>query len=480
VSRWRSYWNAPGGRTSCACLRIAIACSLLFTLARMEVHAVDARSNIYYAHGIWLLYPGRPPAHLLELLEVVAWVATAALLVGAWTRWSHALSLIAVLALATYEASSKTRWSHQSVPPVLASLAFVCARGGDALSVDAWFRRRRALPARDVASGYQASVRLVQLVVASVFFMAAIWKLRNGGVQLGWVFSDNLRHQLLARFDWCGLDRTAAADWLLARSWRYETCALLNVLSQLAPMAAVVAIERPRVRAALAGVWLAEVVGLGVVMAYWNLHWIPLAAAFIDWDRLVGASPRVEPVPARPAPRFVLGFLVFYGVQALVLDQRLNIYPFSSFPMFAEIRAKRPFSRHQSYEFVGARVELVAAGPEAQAWAEEHIAWRELWRERDPSTLRSDLQRILADAHTVFPTSAPRGVRLWVSVGRVPAYPAPARIDREDVALVAELIDGRFQTMIGTAEQPVEVVELPPCLTIALDGVRWLVADEHE
>lgn len=439
----------------------------------MHVHAVTARSTAYHAHGIWLLFPGRPPAQLLQLLTLVGWIATAALLVGLSSRLAHALSLVAVLAIATFEVSSQTHWSHQNVPPLLASLAFLGARGGDAISIDAWLRRRRQLATRD-AGGYQASVRLVQLVVASVFFVAALRKLESGGVRLAWIFSDNLRHQLLFRFDWRGVPRTPAANWLLARSWRYQTCALLNVVTELMPIAAVFAIDRPRVRALLGAVWASEVIGLGVVMSYWNLHWLPLAAAFVDWDRLVGAPARVEPAPIRRAPRFVLGFLLFDGVQALGLDQRLNAYPF---PMFAEIRAKEPIARHQSYELVAAHVELLSVAPEVQAWANWRLVWRDLWRERDPGALQHTLETVLADTRDTFPASAPTGVRLWVSVGRVPAYPAPAQLAREDVAVVAELVDGRFQTALGSGDRPVEVVDTPPCTTITRDGVRWLVAD---
>jgi hypothetical protein len=320
--------------------------------------------------------------------------------------------------------------------------------------------RRR--PPLDVPGGYQGSVRLVLIVVASVFFVAAVCKLVAGGPRLGWALSDNLRHQIVTRFDWYGRTRTPIADWLVVRSWRYESFALVNLVSQLSPLGAALAIDRPRLRLAFGLVWIGELVGLGVVMAYWDLHWLPLAAVFVDWDRLVRA--RATPVAfARAAPRrFALGFLAFYGVQAFVLDQRLNAFPFSSFPMFAEIRAKRPFSRHSSYELVGGHLELIGARPEELEWlAGRGVAYRELWRERRPSAVERRLRALLADLRASFPDSPVTGVRLWLAVDRVPAYPAPARLDRHDLAIVAELAaDGRFRTALGYADRSIAISPL--------------------
>lgn len=463
VERWRSYWTAPGGRLSCAFVRIAIACSLACTIVRMRIHAIDARSTIYYAHGIWHAYPGRPPDALLAALGAIAVVATFALAVGAWSRLAHAFSLVAVLAIATHEASSQVAWSHQNVPPLLASLAFLGARGGDALSIDAWRRRRRGLPRLDLAGAYQGSVRLVQLTIASIFFFAAICKLASGGPTLGWALSDNLRHQLLLRFDWFGRTRTHAASWLLVRSWRYEACALANLVAQLVPMIAVVAIDRPRVRLVCGLVWIGELVGLGVVMAYWDLHWLPLAAAFVDWDWLLRARvPDVQSPRRRGPPRFAAAFLAIYLPQALVLDQRLDLYPLSSFPMFAAIRAKRPFGRHQSYQLVGAHVELVGTRADVQAWIDGRVALRELWRERRAAVLQRALRGILDDARERFPDAPPTAVRLWLGVDEVPAYPAPARLVRHEVAIVAELeTTGRFRTALGFATLTIVLTALP-------------------
>lgn len=453
MERWQRYWSAPGGRIGVAVLRVAVGSSLLWTLARIAAHASTAHSALYYPHGIWLAYPGRPGPGLLAALAVIAWPATIAFTIGLATRTAHAISLISTLALATFEVCSMPTWTHQNVPPLLASIAFLGARGGDALSVDALMRRWRGLPASDVPGAYHWTLRLVQITVASVFFVAACCKLAAGGPGLAWALSDNLRHQLLVRFDWIHLPRTAAADWIIAAPWRYQGFALANLCSQLLPIAAVFAMRRPVLRAALGLVWSCEVVALGVVMALWDSHWLPLAAAFIDWDWLVGARGGA-PAPA-PRRRLVLVscLLGFAAMQAFVLNQRLNLYPFSSYPMFAEVRARPPYDRHRSYELIGGHVELAgrrALTDDEQRWIDRRIVYRWMWQERDPAALRAKLQGVLDEARQRYPSAGITTARIWLSVDRAPPYPADARLDRSDLAILGELdTAGRFRSALG-------------------------------
>jgi hypothetical protein len=450
VARWSGYWLAPGGQCSAAALRIAIAASLLWMLWHYYPIAQMPTSVGYYRIGIWMLYPDRPSVALLSVIERVAWVSTFAMLIGAGTRAAHAISLVCVLALATYGISDTPTWSHTDAPPLLASIAFLGARGGDALSLDAWWRRRRGKPPPPAA--YQASVRLVQIAVAAVFFVAGYCKLRAGG-GLGWALSDNLRNQLLVRFDWLQLERTPAADWLLGAPWRYQLCATLNLVTQTSQIAAVFLVRRPIARAVLGAMFCAEVLGLGIVMDLWNLHWLPLAAAFVDWDALFRwrCEPRA-PVGGRGRVAFATAFVAFFALQALWLNQRLHAFPFSSFPMFATVRAKRPYSRHQSYELIGGHIELVAGRPltrDEQAWIDGNGTYRWMWKDRDRDQLRRDLQVILDETRAGFPSAGVSGVRLWLSVFEAPAYPAPARLDRVDIAVIGELGAAGLRTALG-------------------------------
>ncbi len=444
--RWSVYWIAPGGQRSAAVVRIAVAISLLWALQRIAGHAARADSARYFARGIWLLWPERPAATLLAALMPIAQLATIAMLVGFRTRIAHALSFVATLALATHEVSGMPTWTHQHVPPLLASLALLGARTGDALSIDAWLARRRGAAIVPPPSGYQWSVRGAQLAVASVFFVAGVCKLYQGGWTLGWALSDNLRHQLLVRFDWIGLPRTPAADWLLVDVWRYRTVACLNLASQLAPIAAVFCMRRPRIRALLGAVWICEVLGLGVVMALWDTHWLPLAAVFVDWDAL-GRRRTVEIVDAAaPSSRYAVAListvLAFGALQSFALNQRLQLYPFSSYPMFATVRAQRPYLEHLPYELPGGRIEVDATPPTTpamQAWIDRRIQFRWMWTEHDRAAIARNLEAILRETQARWPDHEFHAARIILTVDHVDAYPAQARLERRDVRVLGEL-----------------------------------------
>jgi hypothetical protein len=437
-NHWRSYWLAPGGACSVAALRIAIALALLWTLWRFYPITGEPPSASYYRIGIWQLYPGRPGPALLSALEAIAWLSTVALLVGAGARIAHAISLVSVLALATYRVSDTPTWSHADVPPLLASIAFLGAHGGAALSLDAWWRRRRGRP--PPAAAHHASVRLVQIAVVAVFFIAGYLKIVSGR-GLVWALSDNLRNQLLVRYDALDAARPPVADWLLAAPWRYELCALVSLVIQIGQIAAVFLMRRPRLRALLGAAYCAEVLGLGVVMSFWNLPWLPLAAAFIDWDALAARwrrSPAAPTAPVRTRSRvaFATAYVAFFALQAFWFNQQLRAFPFSSFPLFTEVRARSPFDRHQTYELAGGHIEPLAAHPtpELTRWLAGQITFRRMWRDRDPAQLDRDLRTIVADTRAAFPDAGVTGVRLWLSVFLAAPYPTPARLDRIDIA----------------------------------------------
>jgi hypothetical protein len=443
-------------------LRIAIATSLLWMLWRYH-DGWDFSSARYYKLGPWLLWPGdRPGPGLIHILTIVAWLSTSAMLLGLFSRASHALSLFCIIAIAAYGVSDAPTWSHYDVPPLLASFAFLGARSGDTLSIDALLRRRRGIAP---PAPRQTSARLVQLTVVSVFFVAGLWKLRTGGIGFGWALSDNMRHQLLARYDWISAERTPLANWLIDSAWRYRTAATLNMISQLTPISAPFLFRFPRLRALLAILFILEVLGLGYVMLLWNLHWLPLAAAFIDWDALlawarrkrgISPPPPVEESPTRHRAHlaFVTIFLAFYALQAVWLNQRLRAFPFSSFPLFATLRAKEPFSQHQTYELLGGHIEVFGNRPllpEEEVFLATRATYRWMFRARDKKTVAQDMHVILDDVRRIWPSLEIKGVRLWLSVDQAPAYPAPAHLERHDLGMLGEMyLDEKVHTALGS------------------------------
>jgi hypothetical protein len=466
---WNRYWHAPGGRYSAAVLRVAIATSVLMSLWRLwHLDRLAADAAIYRAVGIWrLLGASPPPEALVSALWVAAWAGTFAMLVGLRTRTATAVSALASIALAALSFSGRAHWSHQYNVTLLAQLAFLGARGGDALSVDAALRRLRRLPALDLPGAYQWSVRLVLLAVSLMFVGAALHKLGASSMRLDWALSDNLRHQLLVRYDLTGIERPPIVEWLLAESWRYRGAALANLATQLAPALAVALVHRPLVRAAAGAAFVLEVLGLGVVMLLWNWPWLPLAAVYIDWDALRawirrragaadpaggGAEAAAAAPPGRARRAFVIAFVAITLATSITgVDAWVNAYPFSSFPMFSSVRARLPLDRHQPYSVAGDRYEAIADRPIApaiQRWLDYQN--RGLHVVADPAKVKARLASTLARAQARYPDAGIRGLRHFVAFFVAPAHPGPARFTRHEIALTGELApDGTFRSALG-------------------------------
>lgn len=465
MGRWQRYWFAEGGRTALAIVRIGVALAVLLALARLADTQSPVAAQIYRPVGVWMLLgQTQPPGALVDALWIVAWLSTFAMLLGGATRTTTAVSFASAVAIASLSYSASQTWSHQYNVVFLAQLALLGARSGDVLSLDWLVRTRlRKLPAHDVPRGYQWSLRLVQLAVVLMFAGAAFHKFAHGHFTLRWALSDNLRHHLLVKYDLAGIERPALVDWLLAESWRYRTAALLNMITQAAPLVAVFWVRRPLVRALAGLMFLSETLLLGLVVELWNAHWLPLVVVFVDWDRLIGRL-RGRPTghaPTEPqwrAPRatrvFILVFIVYDVLTAFIptLDQRLNTYPFSGFPMFATIRVREPYGEHQPYSVVGGTFEVTSDVPidhRAQRWL-DHIH-RTVVTVRNPDQLEKRLRTVLERMQYFYPNWHIRGIRLWVTVFEVPAYPGPARFDKYPVAVLGEILpDGTFRTMLGT------------------------------
>jgi hypothetical protein len=485
VSHWQRYWFAPGGRHGAAVVRVAIACSILWTLLRLTsigyaANPESAPTTLYRPVGILMLLGGQAPAAwLLEGLRWGAWAATLTMLVGWRTRTATVVSWVCAGSLACYEASFAAHWSHHNNVPFMAQLAFFAARGGDVWSVDAWLRRRRGLAECNVARAYQWSLRLVQLAVALMFFSAVLAKLYFGGFTPAWAISDNLRHQILARYDWIGVPRTQVADWLVGDVWRYRLAAAGNMLAQLTPVLAALLMKRPRLRALAGVVFVVETLALGVVMDLWNMHWLPLAAVFVDWDRLwqrgkgkegiegesamasgsateTGVLTPSLPPHATAIRIFVALFLLYDLIVICGLDQRLRTYPFSAYPMFGYVRAKRPHDWHQTYEMPGTAIEILAAQPgtaAAQSWIDRRHTYRQLYKVRSVRRLRTNLEAMRAALQQRHPELGIEGVRVHFAAFQAPAYPAPAQLLRVPLGVLGELRGEELRSALGKVRE---------------------------
>ena len=476
MSRWSRYWFGEGGQLGAAVIRIAIATSVLWTLAGL--HVDGGPPSAYDPDGLMMLLgASMPPPWLIDALLAVAFASTAAMLLGLLSRASTAISLFSALALASYEVSFTPGWSHHNNAVFLAHLAFLFAWGGDALSVDTWIRRWLGRPAPSLHR-YQFSIRLVQFAVALTFFNAAMIKLAQAHFTLDWALSDNLRNHLLVHYDLSGNPRTTVANWLMQSPWRYQTAALLNLISQSLPFVALLVQRRPWLRFACGAFFAIETLAFGLVMNLWNLHWLPLTAAFVDWDRLFGRaasrSIRAEPMPCRQRRLlavFVTAFVVYDLAVAFAyprIDTVLKTYPFSAFPMFSRIRAERP------YQFLGGRI-AADAPAEVLARINRQRAYRFLHRTRDRDRLRARLDVASRQISRYAGQNIGR-IGLHLVVFRATSPPEPAALDEQPIALIAETsADGEFRSFVGATGRDRQGRYLQPGESSALPaGTRVL------
>lgn len=460
--RWNRFWFAGEAPLSLSVCRIGVATSVLLSLYKLHTPNFDSALaklpvELYNPVGILrILGSGVPSAGLLGALQTIAWLATIAMLFGLAARVSTVVSLVTALALASFQSSFSPGWHHVYPLVFLAQIPLAFAPVGDVLSIDALIRkrRRRAPPSRD-RGNYVWGVRLVQFAIALVFFNAFHHKIIQAGFSLDWALSDNLRHHLLMRYDWVGRDRSPVADWLLQSEYRYKTAALLNLAAQSLPLVACFVWRRAWLRLALGSLFAIETIALGLVMEMWNLHWLPLAVVFVDWDRLlqwIGKrlaiknysydAPTTSDVVSK---RLISSWIGFYLLCWLVLgfmhppiDQKANLFPFSRFPMFSGMRVSKPYDQHRSYEVLGTRLQIDSHPPVSKRMQSEinrRYSYRWLHRISDPQVLEARLASVAKDMKRRYKIEDVKSVTLWLTVFQAPAYPAKAEFIEHRIAI---------------------------------------------
>lgn len=171
------------------------------------------------------------------------------------------------------------------------------------------------------------------------------------------MFSDNLRNQMITRYQFYGEDMPAVVNWVVSHPAAYRARRTQRDQPVTADCGNVL---RPTSCTPLGVFFVLEPLGLAFVMGLWNFRWLPLYAVFVDWDWL---AERLKLTPARETvelrsprfrkafPVFAVLFLTYYCLVAFALlpksDVELKTYPFTAFTVYYDIAAKPPFNRHQ-------------------------------------------------------------------------------------------------------------------------------------
>ncbi|HEY0253632.1 MAG TPA: hypothetical protein VGC41_19000, partial [Kofleriaceae bacterium] len=206
--------------------------------------------------------------------------------------------------------------------------------------------------------------------------------------------------------------------------------------------------------------------------------------------------------PARATRIFIIAFVIYDVATALVpaLDQKLNTYPFSGFPMFSTVLAKEPYGGHSDYVIAGDHFEVEPPiDITIQRWFDHSN--RTMSEERDPDRLAARMRTMMLQAKRRYPDVAFQRVRLYYTMFVAPAFPAPAHFEPHPLAIVGEWTAGdTVKTRVGPfTEHPAAAtgyykndeptlvpytgtLEGDPIVVVGAqpDGTTWLLASHAE
>lgn len=290
--RWHRYWFAPATPTNLGVCRLLFFGLVLLRYRIVPIDASDAAAWAEVPRVFWIPNPllGRfvfplLPGDALRLLEM-AWTTTLAMsCIGCVTRASTAVAFL----LGTYLLwlpHNFGKLHHMDGMVVLVMGVLALSRCGDAWSLDSWLRLRRK-PSCSVATEcgeYTWPIRIVWVIMATVFVEAGMAKLRNGG--LAWITSDNLSLMLIkANYRaYTGIPPLTSFGLYLAQSrWLCEAAAALTVGLEIGYPLALVS---RRLRILWVPATFLVVVGMFVMIVPAFVELIGLHVFWVPWGRI--------------------------------------------------------------------------------------------------------------------------------------------------------------------------------------------------
>lgn len=214
---WRTYWFAPSTPVDLACARIAFLGALFVYYLPRDYAGLPSAGDVFW-NPIWafeVLGLGRAGASDLVLLQAAWKLSLFLACIGLFTRTSLFVAVaVGFYLLGTQHGFTKVRNNDGVAWFVLLILS--ASRCGDFWSVDEWIRVRwrgadpRAT--RESASAeYTWPIRMVWVLLAMVFFLSGVQKLRESG--LAWITSGHLRYRLLEKNYPSGFGEVPLVSW---------------------------------------------------------------------------------------------------------------------------------------------------------------------------------------------------------------------------------------------------------------------------
>jgi hypothetical protein len=329
--RRRAVAGAPSeSALAVAALRVAVVGMMLVTNEPREaLQSVLVHASWMPPEGLGFLARHAPTsAALYSGVRAVYYSAAALSLIGVYTRVALAALLAAAFVLFGLAQLAGAVLHDMHLLWFLGLL--LSSRAGDALSIDEWSRTtpgdglsRRLLGSDAETPVFGWTLFFARTLLGVIYFFPGLWKLRESG--LAWALSDNLAHQMHAKWFEFGIVPSPRIDRAPGFMHAFGLCTIAFELGFLA----LVHIG-PRTRLALAAVGLAFHWGIEHFME------IPFSSLWIAYVVLV---PWRCSQPSRVAPggaglvTVVGAGLVLANIVQGFRDQTQS-YPFACYPTF--------------------------------------------------------------------------------------------------------------------------------------------------
>jgi hypothetical protein len=313
----------------------------ILVLAFFSMHRLDAwwldgafivplRDQVHAAVAQWL------SAHTgaLDLLTPWLLITGVAFTIGLFTRVTYALFVAAAIVWAYVAVLRDSTHPHSTL--MLAILALLPSRWGDAWSVDAWLRRAAGRPnVRPAGKQYGYSVWVPGLVFGIAFAAAAWAKLAHGPA---WVLNGTVKYHFITD------SINARVDWGLQ-------LAGYPLLAIVASLAAVVTETLVITAAFSRSEWYRMALGiaaLGLLAGFWLFMgvlwpgWWILLLGFLPWQYLSGRFVPTPPASAkrpsawRAAAAQLTAIVLLIAQQLVVSSLAIERAPmFTNYPMYS-------------------------------------------------------------------------------------------------------------------------------------------------
>ena len=343
-------------------------------------HARMPAALLHAPYGLtWFtsLLPSLGP--VAGVLVLSFYVSATFLLVGLYTRVA-AIALL-VVGFVVLAAAQLTGAVLHDMHLLWFVALLACARSGDALSLDAWFRApaelphwRRALGAQELTAEAWQVLVFARTLLGVIYFFPGLYKLQTSG--LAFALSDNLANQMHAKW----LENDALPFFRIDLHPRLLAVTGLGTLAFELSFIVLVHVGR-RMRIAL---------GLGGLLFHLGIHlfmFIPFASIWLCYTCLGSArispwiswrSPATRTARWRAAPLLVVGAALTVANVERGMRGATQAFPFACYPTFAErVADVLPDLRAVAVDASGAEV-LVPLGRDAQGRRTQE-QWGQAW-----------------------------------------------------------------------------------------------------